>query len=104
METTARSPRIDQPEPGLYRTRLVKNGPWVPVRIWWSVARDPVTGEKLDRSPRLLCLVAGREADPEKVWLGCHRIDRREYERLVANISEDDPRKAVDIDKLPPPF
>jgi hypothetical protein len=28
------APRIDIPLPGFYKTRLVKNGPWVAGRIW----------------------------------------------------------------------
>lgn len=37
------SRRVDLPEPGLYRSRLVRGGPWVPVKITqeesgWTVA------------------------------------------------------------------
>lgn len=34
-----------------FKARLVKNGPWVPMKLWWGVSKDPLTGEKLDRSP-----------------------------------------------------
>ena len=109
-------PRIDRPIPGFYRTKLVKGGPWVPARIWWSVATDPVTGEVLDRSPVLLAEVGGRERDPYEVWpsLVGQPIDEREFYFLTAESgwarqhAPDDPvanpRTPINLRTAPPPF
>lgn len=50
---------IDHPEPGHFRIRLVKNGPWVPACIRMEPPRDPITGEFLDRSFRLVPYLIG---------------------------------------------
>ena len=39
------------PEPGFFRLRLVKNGPWVAARIVHEPTRDPLDDSVLDRSP-----------------------------------------------------
>jgi len=36
------------PEPGYYKTRVVRNGLWVPVKVWYQDGdRDPETDELL---------------------------------------------------------
>ena len=34
-----------------FKARLAKGGPWVPMKLWWGISNDPLTGKKLDRSP-----------------------------------------------------
>lgn len=28
--------KTQDPEPGLYKTRIRRGGPWAPVRVWWE--------------------------------------------------------------------
>lgn len=91
------------PVEGFYRVRLRKGAPWVPARIVSRVARDPDTGERLDRSPRLLCFVAGEERDPFDFWPSLWPISREEYDRLLASMP-DDPREPMDAHRSAPVF
>lgn len=76
-------PAIDMndPQPGYYRRRLVRGGPWVPARIWYGLPADPWTGDLLDRSPRLQCEVAGELRDPldQWTWLAARPIAEADY-------------------------
>lgn len=72
------------PEAGYYKVRAHRTVPgqpvtWLPVRIYESVATDPVTGETLDRSPRLLALVNDKEADLWPLWEQCELSTKTEY-------------------------
>lgn len=83
------------PEPGLYKTRLVRGGLWVPAHVFWETPRDPETGEVMDRPLRLACLVAGEERDPWDVW-PLHPVGEDEYRRLLAEMP-DDPRAPANL-------
>jgi hypothetical protein len=74
---------VSRPAPGYYRTRLRRGGPWVPAIIWWSPARDPETGAKLDRPDTMLCIRNGEEVSPYDVW-PMRKIEHDEYLRLCA--------------------
>lgn len=58
----------DQPQAGWYKRRLVRGGPWVAVRIYLDEARDPETGEPMDRPTRWLCEADGRAAEEFDHW------------------------------------
>ena len=47
----------NDPQPGYYRMRKGRGGPWVPVAIW-----------AVDTGSRLACLVDGVEKDPCEIW------------------------------------
>lgn len=64
---------------GYYRVRTERRGPWRPALIQMTVARDPVTGEELDRSPRKTALIAGEQADVGQVATFGERITKSEY-------------------------
>lgn len=101
---------IGTPTPGLYRTRLVKGGPWVAARIWHGPPLDPVTGEPLDRAPRLQCEIAGAEADPIEAWPRLHGpITATEWRDLrararIEGTPESQPKRAVDLNVIAPLF
>ncbi len=88
-------PRIDIPETGFYWTRLVKDGPKVPARIW-RPCRCTVNGgdeqaehdwsETCDRYPRLRCMVGDRDRDPVLTWpsLAGRAIPLSEFRFLIA--------------------
>lgn len=77
----------DGPAPGFYRTRLVKRGPWVPVKIFLlDGERDAETGELL--SDQKLVVRCG---DQMKDWTWAlerqpflQPITRAEYDFLLA--------------------
>lgn len=58
----------DEPQCGFFRRRLVRNGPWVPARIWIEQIVCPDTGELVD-DERLRCEVNGLDRDPGEAWL-----------------------------------
>jgi hypothetical protein len=70
------------PECGWYKRRLVKGGPWIPVRIFVQREVDPETGELL--GPEVLVADAdGKLADPTHHWTYLTPITRAEYEALL---------------------
>ena len=92
---------LNRPEPGLYRTRLVKDGPWVPVEIArlccctvngtaWSV--EHTWEPSCDRYSHVLrCTVDGRVDDVWRYWphIARHRLTREDFDLLVATIAHE---------------
>jgi hypothetical protein len=81
-----RSP--DDPQPGYYKTRVIKRGPWVACRIW----RDD-TGE-------LHCRVGDEMTDPVTVWTFAQPVTVQEWAHLEKLRQENptfNPRRAVDL-------
>ena len=83
-----------EPQPGLFRLRLVKNGPLLAARIVHEPTRDPETGEILDRSPMWRGDIDW-ESDPDpspaptervmRIWLWGERISQAEFDFLIAD-------------------
>ena len=77
-------PQIDRPEPGFFRRRFVRGGPWVYYRIEYGPAPDAP-----DRSPQWLVWINGVEHGPMspcpdkagvmEIWHSCQRITEAEY-------------------------
>ena len=113
----------DAPVAGFYKTRLIRGGPLVPVRLWFGA--PVIDGEEQDRAPRWCIEVAGKtdriekdEANPEyrgrvlldvyRYWPYCatYPIDEAEYNYLTAHaewatqhakhMPDAQPRKAID--------
>lgn len=115
---------ISNPEPGLFRIRLVKGGPWVAARITHGPARDPVTGESLDRSPMWVGEIAGKPTGPAapcphaagifQIWERGEPITIAEYRHLCAvkdhadryapDMPEANPRRPIDLNLVRPVF
>ena len=69
--------RIDEPQPGFFRTRIVKGGPLVVAEIRYGPALDPDTGDTLDRPHLWEALIAGRHVrtpSPDPIEAGVFRI------------------------------
>lgn len=106
----------DTPAAGFYKIRMVRNGPFVPVRIWHGPSRDPVTGELLDRSHLWHAERRGRIIEIHHVWpwAGRFPIDEREYNYMLSLVTwaddhapqapEATPRQPVDFSKAGVPF
>ncbi len=75
-----RNPPIHDGEPqaGWYRTRLVKGGPWVGVRIFVEREICPDTGDLISDEV-LVALVDGGRRDPSRLWTYLTPISREEY-------------------------
>lgn len=112
---------ISKPEPGTYKIRLVKGGPWVPVKVW-RPCQCTISGpdehawqETCDRFAPLQALQDGhRKADLEKIWPYLREITESEYEFLAADGQwcrdhapqepAANPTKAIDLNKMDPLF
>lgn len=110
--------RSTTPEPGLFRIKLVKGGPYVAAEIRHEPPRDPVTKEFLDRSYYWYAVIDG-EAEPvrgiqptykvDQIWLFGEKIDRMHYawlledrawaKRWAPESAEANPRRPVDLGK-----
>lgn len=76
-------PRHDGlPECGFFKYRAVKQGPFIPVRIWLEQEICPVTGE-LMADEVLRCEALGQSRNPETIWTYLRPIPRAEYDALV---------------------
>lgn len=104
-----------EPHPGFYKRRLVKNGPWVAVKIELIRPVDDETGE-LIADEYLRAEQDGKEVDPVAVWLYCctHPITETDYRYLTGATRWDkayapehpyaNPGQPVDHLKTPLPF
>lgn len=93
------------PEPGWYKRRLVKKGPWVPVRIFVEREIDHETGE-LTCPEILRCEVEGIDGgDPADHWTFLVPISRSEFDHLVDYRLRDsrmlDARRKIDLSEAP---
>ena len=110
------APRPDEPQAGFYKTKMVRGGPWVPVRLWYGEPLDPETGERLDRSPRWQCLVGQDWRDPFATWPRCcdRPISADEYRFLIDDADwckkfapqepPANPGAAIDLNRIDPIF
>lgn len=75
--------KVNEPQPGYYRRRLVKDGPFVPCRIWVEEERDEAGDLIADQ--KFFCLVNGRAADAfdQWSWLASHPISEADYEFMT---------------------
>lgn len=69
------------PQPGYYKGRKWRLGPWLPVRIWLHQAVCDETGELLEPET-LRCLFGDEEKAPEDVWTFIQPITPDEYRAL----------------------
>jgi len=105
---------INEPQEGFYRRRLVRNGMWVPARIWWERGEiDPESGHQMSDDV-LHCLVDGKPANPYDQWifLAGHPLKggEAEYNFMVDDAAharkhrpgdpKATPRKPIDCSKM----
>jgi hypothetical protein len=69
------------PEPGFYRMRLVRRGPWVAARIWRARFGGYLHGS-----------INGQPASPDRIWGLAEAIDEEQYARLM----EDPPARPME--------
>ena len=110
--------------PGFFKTKLVRNGPFVPVRVWHGVTPDPWFPENpQDRSPRwqatigevpLPARIGGRECTLGSLWSFLHPIDKTEHDYLIRTgkwatthapeMPEANPTDRIDLGSMKPLF
>lgn len=93
------------PEAGWFKRRLIKGGPWVPVRIYLEQDIDVETGE-LASDEVLRIEVEGLDAgDPASHWTYLRPISRAQFEHLMDYRLRDtrmlDARQPIDLSEQP---
>lgn len=106
------SRNIGQPRPGLFKMRMIKDGPFVPAAIVYRQPRDPETSESLDRSYMWEAWINGEltrepshdpmEAGVFKIWTVGREIDQDEFRALSLTPSEAPAGVAVNLSTLSP--
>lgn len=81
-----RVPRVeDDPQPGFYKTRSVRGGPFVPVAIWLEQEIDDETGELT--APERLAAVCNGEPKGEawifRNWTYLRAVSAEAYDALT---------------------
>lgn len=106
----------DKPVAGFYQMRLVKGGPFVPVRIWFGTSFDPATGEWNDRSHHWRACIDGQQVDIWRAWPGCsgRAISEGEYRYMRATtahakayepgLPQANPKAPIDLNRMAPLF
>lgn len=83
---------INQPEPGFYKKRIRKRGPWAPVKVRWKVKPRLLVSKRERTIPGVLeCVwapatnkVKWHTLDLDRAWLTLHPITKDEFEWLIA--------------------
>lgn len=108
---------IASPEPGFFKVRLVRGGPWVAARIFRPCPIEVlVYGEwqAIDRWPALAAEIDGESCPVDRVWLFGNTITQLEFEVLGAKAGwarayqpehpQAKPRERVNRLTMPVPF
>lgn len=107
---------INKPEPGFFKMRLIKGGPWVPALIYRPCPLElcPETFQWIDRVYRLEAEIDGMPVDVNRIWTSGRQITAAEYLYMKAHrawvrqhaqhLPEARPEEAIDINKLAPIF
>lgn len=98
---------MNEPQCGFYKMRKVKNGPWVPVRLYIEREVDLQTGE-LASDEIVRAEVNGLDAgDPVTIWTYLTPISRAEFDHLadyrLRNSRMLDTNRKVDLSDAPTP-
>ena len=106
---------IDRPEPGFFRLKLTKGGPWVPAILYrpCPIEFAPETFQGVDRHYRLVAEIDGKLVDVARVWTSGERIPLAEYLFMKADhawvrenaphLPEANPGQSIDFNVLQPP-
>ena len=104
--------QIDQPRPGFFKLRIVKDGPFVPAAIIHRPPRDPVTNEPLDRSLMWEAWIDGKltrepsqdqlDAGIFRIWTAGREISADEFRAMSLNESLAPVDSAVNLSDLTP--
>lgn len=98
------TPRHDgDPQPGLYVMRMIKGGPWVPVKIWAEQEVDDA-GE-LCAPVIILATRSEKSVDPLSIWTYCRPVSEEQFARILAfredNVHRFSDRERIDLSTTP---
>jgi len=86
---------INTPEPGLYKLRTMRGGPWVRARIT-RTCHCTIGGERphewtddCDRFPRLTAFIDGNSVPLWRVWPYGRPVDADEYARIGSPVTRE---------------
>ena len=71
------------PQCGWFKTRAIKDGPWIPASITLEQHIDPETGELVD-DETFACEVGGERRDAARAFTSLRPIPEDEYRTLVS--------------------
>ena len=88
---------------GWYKRRIIKGGPFVPVRIWLHQVVDRFG--RLEEPEVIRAVQLGEEIDAARIWTHLRAISRDEYDDLM-RLHRDMPvmaatKEAIDLSKNP---
>lgn len=87
----------DDPQPGWYKTRRVKGGPFIPVRI---TAEQDVDGVgELCAPVKIVAFCGEKEVDAREVWTYCQPVSRAEFDALE-RFRDDHSHRIGDTDRI----
>lgn len=99
------SRRIDEPQPGYFKLRLCKGGPWLAAVIRVENSKDE-DGRLADR-PRLVLRFAERALERGAIlrwWPSLNPIPEEEYRRLCGRTLPGPADQPIQLSMLPPIF
>ena len=116
--TLSAAREIGTPQPGFFRLRLVRGGPWVSARIYLPCPVDPEFGYPMDRSRHLTAEIDGAvDARPDavtKIWITGRPITAADFAFMNADADwcrrhaplepKAAPRESIDPRRAPPAF
>jgi len=108
----------DTPQPGHYKTRVVRNGPFVPARVWINVPERDEAGDLMDDEGLMMEVdgefVNGQHMDQKWLWMIGNPITKQEYDFMIADSDhaqkyrpgdpKSQPTKPIDLSTQPPIF
>ncbi len=98
--------QLDDPQCGYYKTRKVKNGPWLPIAIWCEQEFDDQNNAAGDEY--LVATLNGNPTDVIKIWEWCRPISEPVFKHLTNPQAIVEPETQIqagaDLTDLPPIF
>lgn len=92
-----------EPEPGWYKRRFTRNGPWVPCVIWWAGEKD--AEGNLIGDEKVYAMMGDEMVDPITAWnhVAGHPITYQEYlshmgaEKTEASDEAEEPKETASL-------
>lgn len=96
--------RDGEPQPGYYRTKLVRGGPWVPARIW--IEREFGDDGEQVHPDVFKCLIGSTETNALErwAWLSGHPISLADYKQMRGQANQLPTNQPVNLSTMPPVF
>ena len=95
----------DGPQPGYYETRLVKNGPLVPARVWFNHPEIDEAGDLMDDEGLMMEIdgerVNGQHMDQKWHWMYGGKITKQEYDFMRADSEHAKAYRPEDVKATP---